>query len=47
VLGRETGEVEQVVEIDGMPAGGGPMMDENRLLLTDFNPAVYCFEGAA
>lgn len=47
VLARDTGEVEQVVEIDGMPAGfGGPVIYENRLLLTDFNAAVYCFQGA-
>jgi outer membrane protein assembly factor BamB len=45
-LGRDTGEVEQVVEIDGMPAGL-PIIYENRLLLTDFNACVYCFEGAA
>jgi outer membrane protein assembly factor BamB len=47
ILARETGQVEQVVEIDGMPAGRGePIIYENRLLLTDFNAAVYCFEGA-
>ncbi len=45
VLGRDTGEVEQIVEIDGMPASL-PVIYENRLLLTDFNAAVYCFEGA-
>jgi outer membrane protein assembly factor BamB len=44
-LGRETGEVQQIVEIDGMPASL-PVIYENRLLLTDFNAAVYCFEGA-
>lgn len=44
-LGRDTGEVEQVVEIEGMPAGL-PIIYENRLLLSDFNAAVYCFEGA-
>jgi hypothetical protein len=48
VLGRETGEIEQVVEIDGMPVGRTePVIYQNRLLLTDFNAAVYCFEGAA
>jgi hypothetical protein len=46
VLGRETGEVEQVVEIDGMPASHEPIIYDNHLLLTDFNAAVYCFRGA-
>ncbi len=47
VLERETGVVEQVVEIGGMPVGrAAPIIYENRLLLTDFNAAVYCFEGA-
>lgn len=47
VLGRETGEVEQIVELDGMPiARTEPVIYENNLLLTDFNAAVYCFRGA-
>jgi outer membrane protein assembly factor BamB len=48
VLGRETGEVEQVVEIDGMPMGRTePIIYRNHLLLADFNARVYCFEGAS
>lgn len=46
VLGRETGEVEQIVEVDGMPLGAEPVIYERRLLLADFNAAVYCFQGA-
>jgi hypothetical protein len=45
-LKRDTGEVEEVVEIDGMPTGAEPVIYENRLLLTDFSAAVHCFEGA-
>ena len=44
-LKRDSGELEQVVEIEGMPASL-PIIYENRLLLTDFNASVYCFEGA-
>lgn len=47
VLERDTGEVVQVVEIDGMPTGAEPVIYENHLLLTDFNAAVHCFKGAA
>jgi hypothetical protein len=45
-LKRDTGEIEQVVEIDAMPTGAEPVIYENRLLLTDFNAAVHCFEAA-
>jgi outer membrane protein assembly factor BamB len=45
-LKRDTGEVEQVVEIDGMPASV-PIIYENRLLITDMTPATYCFEGTS
>lgn len=45
VLKRDSGDVEQVVEIDGMPVGG-PIIYENHLLIADFSPAAYCFEGA-
>lgn len=45
VLERETGEVEQIVELDGMPASHS-VVYEGRLLLTDFAAAVYCFAGA-
>jgi outer membrane protein assembly factor BamB len=45
VLERDTGEVEQVVEIPGMPRGE-PVIYENNLLLTDFNAFVHCFRGA-
>jgi outer membrane protein assembly factor BamB len=48
VLKRDTAEVEQVVEIDTMPvARTPPVIYRNRLLLTGFDAAVYCFEGAA
>jgi outer membrane protein assembly factor BamB len=46
VLERDTGDVVQVVEIDGMPTGAEPVIYENHLLLTDFGAAVYCFKGA-
>ena len=47
VLGRESGEVEQVTEIDAMPiARYEPVIYENHLLLTDLNAAVHCFKGA-
>lgn len=48
VLGRETGEVEQVVELEGMPiARTEPMIYRNCLFVADFNAAVYCFEGTS
>jgi outer membrane protein assembly factor BamB len=45
-LERETGEVVQVVEVDGMPLNE-PVIYQSRLLLTDMSPAAYCFEGAS
>lgn len=46
VLKRDTGEVEQVLEIDAMPTGAEPVIYDGRLLLTDFNATVHCFVGA-
>ena len=48
VLARDSGEVQQVLEIDGMPTGlTEPVIYHNHLLLTDFASSVYCFEGAS
>jgi outer membrane protein assembly factor BamB len=46
VLARDTGDVEQIVEIDGEPLGRAePVIYEGHLLVTDFDAAVYCFRG--
>lgn len=48
VLKRDTSEIEQVVEIDGMPHPGmEPIVYEGRLLVMDIGGNIYCFEGAA
>jgi outer membrane protein assembly factor BamB len=46
ILGRESGAIEQIVEIDGKPmAQAEPVIYMGHLLLTDFDAAVYCFKG--
>jgi outer membrane protein assembly factor BamB len=46
VLVRDTGELEQVLELDGMPMMMEPIIYRNHLLISDFNASIYCFKGA-
>lgn len=45
VLARDTGDVEQIVDLGAMPCSE-EVIYENHLLFTGFDAAVHCFKGA-